>query len=163
MKDWRTQEHVGLKVEVDGHTAVVTLHNPQRLRRRIDAALAGQGTPAHEPPPVIETNASVNAMALVRAGLGVAVLEPITPRGLLPQGLVVRPLDTDIPFFFGVVTPRSRALPPAVRELAAALLLAARALPGFVHHDPQAHDALLRTLHGEDVPAARRASSKAIA
>jgi len=28
MKDWRTQEHVGLKVEVDGHTAVVTLHNP---------------------------------------------------------------------------------------------------------------------------------------
>ena len=28
MKDWRTQEHVGLKVEVDGHTAVVTLNNP---------------------------------------------------------------------------------------------------------------------------------------
>ena len=28
MKDWRTQEHVGLKVEADGHTAVVTLHNP---------------------------------------------------------------------------------------------------------------------------------------
>lgn len=30
MKDWRTQEHVGLKVEVDGHTAVVTLNNPDR-------------------------------------------------------------------------------------------------------------------------------------
>lgn len=28
MKDWRTQEHVGLKVEVDCHTAVVTLNNP---------------------------------------------------------------------------------------------------------------------------------------
>ena len=28
MKDWRTQEHVGLKVEVDGHTAMVTLNNP---------------------------------------------------------------------------------------------------------------------------------------
>ena len=28
MKDWRTQEHVGLKVEADGHTAVVTLNNP---------------------------------------------------------------------------------------------------------------------------------------
>ena len=28
MKDWRTQEHVGLKLEVDGHTAVVTLNNP---------------------------------------------------------------------------------------------------------------------------------------
>lgn len=28
MKHWRTQEHVGLKVEADGHTAVVTLNNP---------------------------------------------------------------------------------------------------------------------------------------
>ncbi len=28
MMDWRKQEHVGLKVEADGHTAVVTLDNP---------------------------------------------------------------------------------------------------------------------------------------
>lgn len=28
MNDWRTTDHAGLKVQADGHTAIVTLHNP---------------------------------------------------------------------------------------------------------------------------------------
>lgn len=131
---------------------LVTLQNPQRLRRRIADALARQGGAAPEAPPALETNSSVNAMALVRAGLGVAVLEPITPRGLLPTGLVARPLDTDIPYLFGVVSPLARPLPQALQALVDALLRSARDLPGFVHHEAGAYDTLLRRLQADKAP-----------
>ncbi|MCL7118973.1 LysR family transcriptional regulator, partial [Escherichia coli] len=76
---------------------VITMANPYRLRRRLDAAL-GHAAGA------IETNSSVNALAAVRAGLGVSVLEPITAYGAPMAGVAIRPIDLDIPFFFGVIT-----------------------------------------------------------
>ena len=79
-----------------------------------------------------------------------AVLEPLTARGAPLEGLAVRPLDTDIPFVFGVVTPQARPLTPPVRALIDALLAAAEALPHFVRHDPSAHAALLQSLYGDD-------------
>jgi DNA-binding transcriptional LysR family regulator len=127
---------------------LVTLQDPQRLRQRIAAALARQGGDRPEPPPTLETNSSVNAMAMVRAGLGLAVVEPVTPRGLLPAGLVARPLDAEIPYLFGVVSPQARPLPQALQALVDALLQSARDLPGFVHHEPGAYDTLLRRLQG---------------
>jgi len=66
----------------------------------------------------------------------------------------VRPLDTDIPFVFGVVTPQARPITAPVRALIDALLAAASALPHFVRHDVSAHAALLRTLYGGDEAAA---------
>ena len=108
---------------------LLTMANPFRLRHRVEAALEALGiTPAAS----ITTNASVNAAALVRAGLGVAVLEPVTAYGLRLEGVVVRPLDVAIPFLWGVVT--SAGLPPA--PAAAALIVqvqavAAATLPGF--------------------------------
>lgn len=124
---------------------LVTLSNPFRLRGRLDAALAAA---APRPGALIETNASINAQALVRAGLGVAVLEPLTPLGAPVDGVVVRPVDTDIPFFFGVVTPSSPTPPAAaVLALSDALLDAAAALPGFVRHDPAEHGRLLEAAH----------------
>ncbi len=45
---------------------IITMHNPYRLRRRLDHALTQAGvTPAE----LIETNASLNALSAVRAGL----------------------------------------------------------------------------------------------
>jgi DNA-binding transcriptional LysR family regulator len=139
---------------------LVTMSNPLRLRQRLDAALARDGGDAATALPLIETNSSVNAMALVRAGLGVAVLEPITAHGALPQGLVVRPLDTDIPFYFGVIHPKALPLSRAALAAADAMLQAAQTLPGFVRHDPQDHDALLRDLHGDDEAKAPRRAAK---
>ncbi|MDB5897140.1 MAG: LysR family transcriptional regulator [Ramlibacter sp.] len=135
---------------------LVTMSNPFRLRHRLDAALAREGVEKSRTQPLIETNSSANAMALVRAGLGVAVLESITAGGGLPEGLVVRPLDTHIPFFFGVVKAEARPLTPTAEAVADAMLQAAATLPGFVRHDPKDHDALLRALHGEDDAAAPR-------
>ncbi len=120
---------------------LITLSNPFRLRHRLDAALGpnprrGEG--------LIETNASINAQALVRAGLGVAVLEPLTALGAPLDGVVVRPLDVDIPFFFGVITPQTHPLSAPVRALAEALREAALALPGCRQHDVADHASLLQ-------------------
>jgi DNA-binding transcriptional LysR family regulator len=122
---------------------IVTMSNPFRLRHRLDAELARVGREPDRRAALIETNSSTSAQALVRAGLGVAVLEPLTAQGAPLAGLVVRRIDTDIPFFFGVVTPESRPMTASVQGLADALLQAAAALPGFVQRDLADHARLL--------------------
>ncbi|MFY2853710.1 LysR family transcriptional regulator [Achromobacter xylosoxidans] len=125
---------------------VITMANPYRLRRRLDAAL-GHAAGA------IETNSSVNALAAVRAGLGVSVLEPITAYGAPMAGVAIRPIDLDIPFFFGVITSQSQPLTPACQAMADALAqAAAQLLPGFVLHDAGQHGALLQSIYGGDTP-----------
>jgi DNA-binding transcriptional LysR family regulator len=128
---------------------LITMANPYRLRRRLDAALAPDGNA----PGTIETNSSVNALAAVRAGLGVSVLEPITAYGVPMPGVAIRPIDLDIPFFFGVITPQSQPLTPACQAMADALADAAAALlPGFMLHDACEHSALLQSIYGDDAP-----------
>ncbi len=125
---------------------LITLANPYRLRRRIDKVLAAASQPLH----VLETNASLNATQMARAGLGIALVEPVTALGIPQQGVVVRPLDADIPFFFGVITPYAHPLSATARALIGALEDSARALlPGFVRHELGAHDALLQRIHGD--------------
>lgn len=125
---------------------VITMANPYRLRRRLDAAL-GHAAGA------IETNSSVNALAAVRAGLGVSVLEPITAYGAPMAGVAIRPIDLDIPFFFGVITSQSQPLTAACQAMADALAqAAAQLLPGFVLHDACQHGALLQSIYGDDTP-----------
>lgn len=128
---------------------LITMANPYRLRRRLDAALAPNG----QMPGTLETNSSVNALAAVRAGLGVSVLEPITAYGAPMAGVAIRPIDLDIPFFFGVITPQSQTLTPACQAMADALAQAAAdLLPGFVLHDACEHSALLQSIYGDDAP-----------
>jgi DNA-binding transcriptional LysR family regulator len=125
---------------------VITMANPYRLRRRLDAAL-GHAAGA------IETNSSVNALAAVRAGLGVSVLDPSTAYGAPMAGVAIRPIDLDIPFFFGVITSQSQPLTPACQAMADALAqAAAQLLPGFVLHDACQHGALLQSIYGDDTP-----------
>ncbi|KQP23565.1 LysR family transcriptional regulator [Pseudorhodoferax sp. Leaf267] len=127
---------------------IVTLANPYRLRHRIDAVLAQARAPAaNKPTDAIETNSSVNAMAMVRAGLGIALLDPLSAHGLPLDGVCVRPLDTDVPFFFGVIVPQGRPLARRAQTLSDALLSAATALPGFQQHPPAAHADLLQAAH----------------
>lgn len=136
-----------LPVSALAERRLITMSNPYRLRHRLESAL-----PPGRPESLIQTNSSVNAQALVRAGLGLAVLEPLTPLGLQSQDLVTRPLDTDVPFFFGVITlqsrPRNPALEQRVQTLAQALLAHARSLPGFEEHPPSDHTHLLDAAHG---------------
>jgi DNA-binding transcriptional LysR family regulator len=139
-----------------GHR-IVTMHNPYRLRRRLDQALAQAGV---APTELIETNASLNALTAVRAGLGVALLEPVTAYGVPIDGVAVRPIDAHIPFFFGVITPEVKRPSPAVTALIDALSRAAqRLLPDCKLHDPARHASMLQVLYGEPLNTTEDASA----
>ena len=126
---------------------IVTMQNPYRLRRRLDEAFARAGV---EPAALIDTNSSLNALTAVRAGLGIAVLEPVTARGVPLADIVVRPIDADIPFYFGVITPQTRPASAAVLALIDSLATAARhLLPDFTQRGPEQHGALLQALYGD--------------
>lgn len=126
---------------------LITLSNPFRLRRRIDRALAR--TPSGSE--ILETNSSLNAIQMARAGLGVALVEPVSAHGVRAQDVTVLPLDVDIPFFFGVITPYAHPLSAPARALIEALeTLSRETLPGFVRHELGAHDALLKRIHAAD-------------
>lgn len=123
---------------------IISLANPYRLRRRIDKALAAAGLA----PEIFEVNSSLPALQMARAGLGVAVIDPVTAYGVPLDGVVIRPLRADIPFFFGVVTPFAHPLSATAQGLIAALEETAIAtLPNFKRHAPATHDALLQRIY----------------
>lgn len=86
-----------------------------RLRTRLDAAFAAQRI---EPLIVAEATTSVFLAEMVRAGLGIAVLNPF-PLELRPdKSLVFRPLDLKMSLDTAVVVPARGSLAPAARALA---------------------------------------------
>lgn len=100
-----------------------------RLRRRIDEVLARARVEAES---IIETNASSAALAMVREGLGVAIVEPATAYGLPLDGLTIRPLDTVIPFLLGAFSPAGKPMSPTLVAFNVAVLEKASALlPNF--------------------------------
>lgn len=124
---------------------LITMANPYRLRHRLDQALTQAGSTGAN---LIETNSSSYALAAVRAGLGVAVLEPVTAYGAPMEGVAIRALDIDIPFYFGAISPQAKPLTTLAGDLADALAEAAAALlPGFVMHAASEHGALLQSVY----------------
>jgi DNA-binding transcriptional LysR family regulator len=85
------------------------------LRSKLDAAFAAQRA---EPQIVAEATTSAFLVDLVRAGLGIAILNPF-PIELRPEkALVFRPLDLKMSLETAVVVPARGSLPPAARSLA---------------------------------------------
>lgn len=133
---------------------LLTMANPFRLRRRVQQALDRIGIP---PSAILATNASMNAMAAARAGLGVGIVEPVTAYGVPVRGVAVRPLDAVIPFLWGVVTPQAVPLSPTARALVSALReTAADMLPGFRLRDPADREAIAAAVYGADPEEPRR-------
>jgi len=85
------------------------------LRTKLDAAFAALRA---EPLIVAEATTSVFLAEMVRAGLGIAVLNPF-PLELRPdKALVLRPLDLKMSLETAVVVPARGSLAPAARALA---------------------------------------------
>lgn len=115
---------------------VIGMHNPHRLKQHIDAALQKAGAPGLQAD--IETNSSMNAQALVRAGLGLAILDPLTLLGAPLQGLAYRDLDVRIPFHFGAISAQGKTLSAPALVLLEALRDTAASLDQCQLHDAQA-------------------------
>jgi len=123
---------------------LITMSSRNRLRHRLSTALLGRGgAPA---PRHIETNSTLNALALVRAGLGVALVEPFTGYGMPLPGVALRPVDTGVPFVMGVITHEDQAPDDAVSALVETLRRQAELhIPGFRLNGANRNRALLNS------------------
>jgi len=119
--------------------------SPLRLRGRFEKALKKLKVPPHE---TIETNSSANILACVRAGLGVAILEPVTAWGMPLEGVAIRALEEEFPYFFGVITPQGRQLSAAAQSLVEALeTAAANLLPAFQRLPATEHQRVMKLIN----------------
>ena len=123
-----------------GHR-LITMANPFRWRRRLDTALAERGI---VPAAILDANTSQTAIMSARAGLGIAIVEPVIAHGMPVEGVVVRPLDIPLPFFWAVFSPYGRPMSALASGLVEAIETISREmLPGFVRHAPTARDRLM--------------------
>jgi DNA-binding transcriptional LysR family regulator len=130
---------------------LIVAANPYRLRRRVDEAIRRACVSVAG---ILDTNASFAALCAARAGLGIAVIEPVTAVGMPMSGLAIRPLDVPIRFFWGVVTPVARPVPPTIEALIGTLQgIAAELLQGFRLHDPADRESLMEAVYGSAAPA----------
>lgn len=134
-----------LPMDVLAAQPLITMSNPYRFRRRIDKAFQDAGGKA---PHMLDTNTSLVAMQMARVGLGVALVDPFTALGVPISGVVVRPIECNIPFFFGLISAFASPLSDVSVALIDELAKSAQALlPAMVMHDPGEHDALLQSIY----------------
>jgi DNA-binding transcriptional LysR family regulator len=103
--------------------AFVSFHPRDRYRQVVDALFESAGV---ERRLAVETDSAVAVCAMVRHGLGLAIVNPLTAREMAGPGLVVRPLAVSIPFRAVLVRPLERPGNPLVVRFAEALKAAAR-------------------------------------
>jgi DNA-binding transcriptional LysR family regulator len=134
-----------LPMDVLAGQPLISMSNPFRFRRRIDKAFQDAGG---KTPHMLDTNTSLVAMQMARVGLGVALVDPFTAVGVPIDGLVVRPIECNIPFFFGLISAFASPLSDVSVALVDELARSAQALlPAMVMHEPGAHDALLQSIY----------------
>lgn len=112
----------------------VSLAPADPYRQVIDALFEQHGVTRRL---AIEAGSAVSVCALVRQGLGVAIVNPLTALELAGPGLHVRPLSAPIAFHVSLVTPELRARSPladaferSLGDAASALSKRLQALPG---------------------------------
>ncbi|MDX3805337.1 LysR family transcriptional regulator [Bosea thiooxidans] len=111
---------------------------------RIRAALSAAGVDIHVG---VRTTSTVNVLSFVRAGAGIAIIEPLTLTGSPMPGIRILPLASAIPYCFGVVTARGATVPDKARALIAAMQkVAERHLDDFTLIPPEEHHDILASL-----------------
>lgn len=114
----------------DEHFISLAVNDP--YRQAIDRLFAAHGVQRIL---CLETESAVAICAMVRQGLGVAIVNPLTALECQGQGLEVRPLAAELPFRIGLLLPQVSA-PHPLREalvqavLDASAMLEARLLNG---------------------------------
>ncbi|MCZ4328946.1 LysR family transcriptional regulator [Castellaniella denitrificans] len=117
------------------NTDVITLLNRYRMRYHLTSSLA-QAT-ADENRRHVEVGSQQTALSMVRLGLGVALIDPFSIRGAQLDGVVLRPLQTDIAYMIGAVSQATHELPEGALRLIQGLHLHVQSsIPHYVDTDP---------------------------
>lgn len=96
----------------------ISLAEDDPYRREIDARFASAGIARRLH---VQTHSAVGVCELVRAGLGLAIVNPLTAHACANDGLVVRPLAVSIPYRVSALIPLHRPAQPLVGALVSAL------------------------------------------
>lgn len=127
--------HDTVRLDDLGDNTVITMSNRSRLRHRISTALLPKDPNAPRRRH-IETTSPINALMLVRAGVGLALIDPLTAVCMTPTGVVYRPIDRYVPYLLGAITHRERVLPDEARRvMQASWDYVSRYIPRFVAGD----------------------------
>lgn len=117
--------HTVLQPEQFAGQAFVSLAATDSYRQAIDQLFEQRGVVRRL---AVDAGSAVSVCALVRQGLGVAIVNPLTALELAGPGLQVRRLAVSIPFHVGLVVPQIRAPSPLARPFEDSLFEAAAAL-----------------------------------
>lgn len=96
----------------------ISLAEDDPYRREIDARFDAAGVKRRLR---LQTHSAVAVCELVRAGLGVAIVNPLTAAACSGPGLKVRPLTVSIPYRVSALIPLHRPAQPLVDALLSAL------------------------------------------
>lgn len=105
--------------------AFISLAPADPYRQAVDQLFEAQGVTRQL---ALDAASAVSVCALVRQGLGVAIVNPLTALELAGSGLQIRRLSFPIAFHVGLVVPELRAPNPLAAAFEASLLQAAQAL-----------------------------------
>ncbi len=108
--------------------AFVSLAPADPYRQAVDALFAQQHIVRQLS---VEATSAVSVCALVRQGLGLAIVNPLTALEMAGPDLHIRPLSVSIPFHVGLVIPDLRAPSPLLAAFERSLFEAAAALKGL--------------------------------
>lgn len=98
--------------------AFISLAPTDPYRQQIDAVFNRAGVQRRL---LLDTSSALSACEMVRQGLGVTILNPITARSLQADDLHVRPLTVSIPFHLAAAMPQGRSAHPLRQALLDAL------------------------------------------
>lgn len=93
--------------------AFISLAPTDPYRQQIDAVFNRAGVQRRL---LMDTSSALSACEMVRQGLGVTILKPITARSLQADDLHVRPLTVSIPFHLAAAMPQGEARTPCARH-----------------------------------------------
>lgn len=96
----------------------ISLAEDDPYRREIDARFGEAGVARRLR---LQTHSAVAVCELVRAGLGIAIVNPLTAAACARDGLVLRPLAVSIPYRVSALLPLHRPAQPLVTALLSAL------------------------------------------
>lgn len=96
----------------------ISLAEDDPYRREIDARFGAAGVARRLR---LQTHSAVAICELVRAGLGVAIVNPLTAAACAGSGLEVRPLAVSIPYRVSALIPLHRPAQPLAEALLSAL------------------------------------------
>lgn len=129
----RLADSVTVNLDALGDTTVITMSNRSGLRHRLSTALLQN---MNKPRRQVETSSYMNALMLVRAGVGVSLMDPFTANEVKIDSVLYRPLDRYMPYLVGVISHPDRDLHQDGLALIQAMWAhASGAIPDFVQGD----------------------------